>query len=87
MAQWVWRVLGAVEGIEVGPQPALSIVVFRFVRHNQAEAVTRLRTEHDHFLTTTTQGGVVWVRLVVLGAAVSLESLETAVGAIAATAR
>ena len=86
LAQWVWQALSETPGVIVGPPPDLSIVCFRFARQDAREAVAHLRAHHDHFLTTTTLRGVVWVRLVVLGAAVSLESLQRAVAAIAATA-
>ncbi len=86
MAEWVWRALDETPGVTTGPRPDLSIVCFRFTRRDPRAAVAELRERHDHFLTTTTLHGVVWIRLVVLGAAVSLESLSAAVAAIAATA-
>ena len=86
LARWAWERLGALDGIRRGPPPSLSIVCFQIIGCSAQDAVEHLRVRHDHFLTTTGLHGETWVRLVVLGAAVSLESMREAIDAIAQTA-
>ena len=86
LAKWAWEQLGCIPGVRRGPPPALSIVCFQIVGCGARQAVEHLRVVHDHFLTTTRLHGETWLRLVVLGSAVSLESLGAAIRAIAQTA-
>lgn len=86
LTRWAWERLGDIPGVRRGPLPALSIVCFQVIGCDAHRAVEHLRVAHDHFLTTTTLHGETWIRLVVLGAAVSLDSLGDALLAIAQTA-
>ena len=86
LARWAWEQLGELPGVRRGPPPALSIVCFQIIGSDARRAAEHLRVVHDHFLTTTRLHGETWLRLVVLGAAVSLDSLGEAIRAIAQTA-
>jgi len=88
LAQYFHEQISAIEGIEAGPPPDLSIVTFRYVPQTgnadefNRRLVEALRNDGRIFLTSTTMGGNYTIRLAVLGYNTHLDAIETALIAI-----
>ncbi|NNK76714.1 MAG: amino acid decarboxylase, partial [Maribacter sp.] len=71
-------------GFEVGPEPDLSIAIFRYVPKNRnanafnQEIVDRIMQDGRIFLSSTTLEGVYWIRFAVLSFRTHLEQVELA---------
>ncbi len=72
LARYFYEEVSRIPGIEVGPAPDLSIVIFRVVQEgrdpNEAteQLNTRLRQEGRIFFSSTTLDGEVWLRAAIL---------------------
>jgi glutamate/tyrosine decarboxylase-like PLP-dependent enzyme len=82
-----------IQGIEAGPAPDLSVVVFRFVpKVGDADEFNRrllaaVQRDGRVFLTSTRLGEKVWLRLAILCAGTHLEHVEMALESLAARAK
>ncbi|NND79040.1 MAG: aminotransferase class V-fold PLP-dependent enzyme [Maribacter sp.] len=71
-------------GFEVGPEPDLSIAIFRYLPKNRnanafnQEIVDRIMQDGRIFLSSTTLDGVYWIRFAVLSFRTHLEQVELA---------
>jgi len=88
LARYFYDQIQALEGVQVGPPPDLSIVAFRFVpkkgdpdEFNQRllKAVNR---DGRVFITSTRLDGQVWLRVAVLCAPTHREHIEVALGVL-----
>ncbi len=73
-------------GFEVGPQPELSIAIFRFIpKTGNANAfnqnlVEQIKKDGRVFFSSTTIDGVYWIRIAVLGFRTHLKQVDLALG-------
>lgn len=85
LARWFWEQLAGMPGWEVGPEPDLSVVLYRYVpRHGDAndfnlELVHRIHADGEVFLSSTTGAGVVYLRLAVLSFRTHLDTIQQAI--------
>jgi len=84
LARYFYERIQSIKGIEVGPRPQLSVVVFRSVPERGDADEYNLRVlkwiQRDGriFITSTKLNGKVWLRLAVLCAATHQEQIELA---------
>ena len=70
-------------GFEVGPEPELSVVIYRYagmsgnVNQFNIDLVRLLREDGRIFVSSTTIDGTVWLRLAVLSFRTHLKEIET----------
>ncbi len=93
LARYFYDRIREVEGVEVGPPPDLSVVIFRWrpkkgdadeYNHRLLKAVQR---EGRVFMTSTRLGGHFWIRLAVLCAATHREHIDLALEILKETSR
>ncbi len=90
LANYAYDELANRDGIEVGPRPQLSILLFRFVGGKNGEGVDEtskmlfdmILDEGTVFLSSTNIGGRFWLRLAVLNHRTHLEQVKRALEAI-----
>lgn len=84
LARYAWQELKRFENIEVGPEPELSVVIFRFVPPEQdANEFNQLVVKKIHedgrvFLSSTTINGTFTIRLAILAFRAHLETIDLA---------
>jgi glutamate/tyrosine decarboxylase-like PLP-dependent enzyme len=84
LAQYFYQQVQGIDGIEVGPSPQLSVVVFRFIpKRGNADAynlrvLKSIQRDGRIFISSTSLSSRVWLRLAVLCAATHREQIELA---------
>jgi glutamate/tyrosine decarboxylase-like PLP-dependent enzyme len=84
LAQYFYQQVQGIDGIEVGPSPQLSVVVFRFIpKRGDADAynlrvLKSIQRDGRIFISSTSLSSRVWLRLAVLCAATHREQIELA---------
>ncbi len=88
LAQYFHEQVSAIDGIEAGPLPDLSIVTFRYVPESgdaddfNKALVETIRDDGRIFLTSTTMAGRYTIRLAILGYNTHLDAVDTALTVI-----
>jgi glutamate/tyrosine decarboxylase-like PLP-dependent enzyme len=84
LARYFYDQIREVEGVEVGPEPELSVVTFRWMpKKGDADdfnkrLLSATQREGRIFMTSTRLGGRFWIRLAVLCAATHREHIDLA---------
>ena len=92
LARFFHEQLQEIPGFELGPTPDLSIVLFRYrparadINLFNRRLVKRLQVDGRVFLSSTTLGGDVWLRMAVLNARTHLDAVRSAIDVIQCTA-
>jgi len=88
LARYFYEQVQRIEGVQVGPPPALSIVAFRFVpkkgdpdEFNQ-RLLKAINRDGRIFITSTRLDGQVWLRVAVLCAATHREHIDLALAVL-----
>lgn len=84
LAQYAYDHLREMEGIETGPPPQLSVVLFRYkADSDDADALNRanvksIQQEGEVFISSTTIDGIVWLRFAILAFRTDLKVIDNA---------
>jgi len=71
LCKYFWRSLGE-KGFEIGPDPALSVCIYRFNPPGQdadsfnLELMKRVLSDGYNFISSTTIDGQIWLRIAIL---------------------
>ncbi len=82
LTRYFYANIQKVEGFEVGPEPELSVALFRYVPTNEdanlfnKKLIQAIQRDGRIFLSSTTIGGVFWIRVAVVAFRTHLEQID-----------